>query len=57
VALLSDDSLVSNHAAAENADAMSRKKPADLNAICGSSRLVERLTIKRVKQLKICLKG
>jgi hypothetical protein len=55
--LLSDDFPERNHVGRMDADAMNRKRPADLNAICGSSRLVERLTIKRVKQLKVCLKG
>ena len=57
VALLNDDFPERNHVGRMDADAMNRKRPADLNAICGSSRLVERLTIKRVKQLKVCLKG
>jgi hypothetical protein len=61
--------MAGNHTAIIDADALSRKKdtvleviesqkrPADLNTICGSSLLVERLTIKRVKKLEIWLKG
>ena len=60
---MSDDFPARNHTAIIDADAMSRKqdavpeviesqkRPADLNTICGSSRLVERLTA----QLILCL--
>lgn len=66
---MSDDLPARNHKVIIDADAMSRKqdevpeviesqkRPADLNTICGSSRLVERLTIKRFKKLEIWLKG